>query len=61
MFKEMHYMDRSFRAMDLAEKMAERRRQSLAAASKPPRRATLMRMLLAAAATTGSAQVEGRV
>ena len=31
MFKEMHHMDRSFRAMDLAEKMAERRGHSLAA------------------------------
>ena len=60
MFREMHHADRNSRAMDLAEKMVERRRQSLTASSRPPRRATLTRMLLAVAATTGSTQVEGR-
>lgn len=54
MFREMHHVDRSFRAMDLAEKMTERRRQSLAATSKSPRRARLTRMLFAVAAITGS-------
>jgi hypothetical protein len=60
MFREMHHVDRNFRAMDLAEKLAERRRQSLAAASKPSRRARLARMLFAVAVTTGSPQAEGR-
>jgi len=60
MFKEMQYADRNFRAMDLAEKMAERRRQSLAATSKPSRRARLTRMLFAVAVVTGSQQAEGR-
>ena len=60
MFREMHQMDRSFRAMDLAEKMAERRRQSLAATSKSSRRARLTRMLFAPAVVTGSSQAEGR-
>ena len=60
MFNEMQYADRNFRAMDLAEKMAERRRQSLAATSKPSRRARLTRMLFAVAVATGSQQAEGR-
>ena len=60
MFKEMHYADRNFRAMDLADKMAERRRQSLAATSKPSRRARLTRMLFAVAVAIGSQQAEGR-
>jgi hypothetical protein len=57
MFREMHYMDRTSREMDLAEKMAERRRQSLAAGSKPSRRARMARMLFALG---GSLQAEGR-
>jgi hypothetical protein len=60
MFREMHYADRNFRAMDLAEKIAERRRQSLAATRKSSRRARLTRMLSAVAVTTGSPQPEGR-
>jgi hypothetical protein len=60
MFSEMHYTDRSFRAMDLAEKMAERRRQSLAAASKPSRGGRMARMLFALAAATENTQAEGR-
>ena len=60
MFREMHYMDRNFMAMDLAEKMAERRRQSLATTSKPSRRARLTRMLFAPVVATGSKRVEGR-
>jgi hypothetical protein len=60
MFREMHHADRNFRAMDLAEKVAQRRRQSLTATSKPSRRARLARMLFAVAVTTGSAQAEGR-
>jgi hypothetical protein len=61
MFGEMHYMDSNFRAMDLAEKMAERRRQSLVSTGKPSRRARLARMLFALAASTGGPQAEGRV
>jgi hypothetical protein len=57
MFREMHYMDRTTREMDLAEKMAERRRQSLAAASKPSRKARMARILFALA---GSSPAEGR-
>ena len=56
MFREMHYMDRSFRAMEL-EKMAERRRRLPSATSKPSVRA---RMLFALAVATGSTQTEGR-
>jgi len=36
MFREMHYMDRSSKALDLAEKMADRRRQALVAAARLP-------------------------
>jgi hypothetical protein len=60
MFKEMHYMDRNSRAMDLAEKMAERRNQALAATSKPSRRNRLTRMLFALAVATEPSQAEGR-
>jgi hypothetical protein len=60
MFREMHYMDRSFRAMDLAEKMAERSRRSLAATSKPSRVGRMARMLSALAVATGNTQAEGR-
>ena len=60
MFREMHYTERSFREMDLAENMAERRRHSLAAASKPSRVGRIARMLFAHSAATGSPQVEGR-
>ncbi len=60
MFREMHHANRSFRAMDLAEKIAERRRQSLAATSKPGGRARLTQVLVAIAAATGSTQAEGR-
>jgi len=56
MFREMHYMDRTSREMDLAETMAERRRQSLAAASKPSRKARMARMLFAPG---GSLQADG--
>ena len=52
MFREMHYMDRNLRALDLAEKMAERRRQSLVATSKPSRGSRMTRMLFALAGTT---------
>src|SRR5215204_6364247 len=45
MFREMHHMDRTSRAMDLVEKMADRRRQSLAATSRPPLKARMARML----------------
>jgi hypothetical protein len=58
MFREMHHMDHNTRAMDLAEKMAERRRQSLAAASRPSRVGRMARMLFALAVTTGSPQAE---
>ena len=61
MFREMHYMDRSMREMDLAEKMAERRRQSLATASKRSRGTRMARRLFAFAAPAGSRQAEGRV
>jgi hypothetical protein len=60
MFREMHYMDRSMREMDLAEKMAERRRQSLATTGKSSRRARMAWRLFAFAATAGSRQAEGR-
>ena len=59
MFREMHYMDRSLRATDLAEKMAERRVQSLVVAGKPSRLGRLARMFFPLAAT-GSSQIEGR-
>jgi hypothetical protein len=52
-------MDHGSRAMDLAEKMAERRRQSLAATSKPSPRARMSRMLFALAVATESSQAEG--
>jgi hypothetical protein len=57
MFREMHYTDRSFTTMELAEKMADRRRRSPVATSKPSVRA---RMLSALAVATGSTQTEGR-
>jgi hypothetical protein len=60
MFREMHYTNRSFRTMELAEKMNERRAQSLAAASKPSRVGRMARILFALAAATGSPQAEGR-
>jgi hypothetical protein len=60
MFREMLYADRNFGAMDLAEKMTERRRQSLATTSNPSRRARLTQMLFAVAEVTGSPQAEGR-
>jgi hypothetical protein len=60
MFREMHHADRNFRAMDIAEKMAERRRQSLATTGKSSLRARLTRMLFAVAVSTGSPQAEGR-
>ena len=60
MIGEMHHMDRSMRAMDLAGKMAERRRQSLSATSKPSRRARMVRMLFAFAVAAESPQAEGR-
>jgi hypothetical protein len=59
MFREMHHMDHGSRAMDLAEKMAERRRQSLGATSKPFPRARMSRMLFALAVATESSQAEG--
>jgi hypothetical protein len=60
MFSEMQYMDRNLRAMDLAEKMAERRRQALAATSKPSLRARMARIFSALPAATESPQAEGR-
>jgi hypothetical protein len=60
MFKEMHHADHIVRAMDLAEKMAERRRQSLATTGKSSLRARLTRMLFAVGVSTGSPQTEGR-
>ena len=60
MFREMHYMDRGLRTLDLAEKIAERRRQSLAASSKPSRGSRMTRMLFALAVTTENAQAESR-
>ena len=60
MFSEMQYMDRNLRAMDLAEKIAERRRQALAATSKPSLRATMARIFSALPAATESPQAEGR-
>jgi hypothetical protein len=60
MFREMQYADRTFGAMDFADKMAERRRHSLAATSNPARRARLTRMLFAVAEATGSPQSGGR-
>jgi hypothetical protein len=60
MFREMHYMDRNMRAMDLAEKMAERRRQSLHVASRASRKTPMVRRLFAFAGAAGSQQAEGR-
>ena len=60
MFREMHYMDYNSKAMDLAEKMAERRRQSMAATSKPSLKARLARMLVALAIASEGSQAEGR-
>ncbi len=60
MFREMHHADSAFRAMDLMEKIAERRRQSLATTSKPAGRAGLMRTLFMVAVATESTQAEGR-
>jgi hypothetical protein len=60
MFREMNHVDHSFRAMDLAEKMAERRGQSLAAASKHSRVGRMARMLFALPVGTGNTQAEGR-
>ena len=60
MFREMHNMDRNLRAMDLAEKVAERRNQSLAATPKSSLKARMARMLFAFAAATESPQAEGR-
>ena len=59
MFREMHNMDRNLRAMDLAEKMAERRNQSLAATRKPSPKVRMARMLFAFAMATESPQAEG--
>jgi hypothetical protein len=60
MFREMHYADRNFVAMDLAEKMAERHRHSLAATSKATLRVWMTRMLIAVAMTTETPEAEGR-
>ena len=60
MFREMHYADRNYGAMDFEEKVAERRRHSLAATSNPSRRTRLTRIFFALAAATGSPQIEGR-
>ena len=60
MFREMHYMDRNMRAMDLAEKMAQRRRQSLSAASRDSRKTPMVRRLFPFAVAAGSQQAEGR-
>jgi hypothetical protein len=59
MFREMHHMDRNLRAMDLAERMAERRRQSLDATRKPSLKGRLA-WIFALATATESSQVEGR-
>jgi len=60
MFREMHHMDRNSRAMDLAEKMAERRRQSLAATSRPSLKARMARMLSALTVAAESSAAQGR-
>jgi hypothetical protein len=60
MFTEMHHADRTYRAMDLAEKIADRRRHALVARTRISRRARLTRRLFAVVVTTGSPQVEGR-
>jgi hypothetical protein len=60
MFKEVHYMDHNFRAMELAEKLAERRRQSLAASSAPSGRYRMARSIFALAVPAGGRQAEGR-
>ncbi|MBA2713915.1 MAG: hypothetical protein H0U55_10250 [Rubrobacteraceae bacterium] len=60
MFREMQHMDHSLRAMDLAEKMAERRNQALAATRKPSLMARLARMLISPAMSSESSPAEGR-
>jgi hypothetical protein len=60
MFREMHHMEPGSRAMDLAERMAERRSHSLAATSRFFSRARLRRMLSALAMATNSPHAEGR-
>jgi hypothetical protein len=58
MFKEMQYVDHSLRAVDLAEKMAERRNQLLSTPRRPSPVVRMVRMLFAPAVTTESYQVE---
>ena len=60
MFREMQYVDRDLRALDLAEKMAERRRQALAATSKPSLGARMAQMLFAPTVAAERRQAEGR-
>jgi len=60
MFREVQHMDSSFRAMDLAEKMAKRRNQALAATRKPSPIARIARMLFAPAMTAEGSPAEGR-
>ena len=60
MFREMHHMGCNSRAMDLAEKMAERRRQSLAATSRPSLKARMARMLSALTVVAECSPAEGR-
>ena len=59
MFSETHYMDHNLRAMDFADKMAERRRQSLAASSTPSGNSRMARMLFALALSAGGRRAEG--
>ena len=60
MFREMPLADQSYREMDLAEKIAERRRHALVATTRLSRRARLTRKLFAVVVATGSPQAEGR-
>jgi hypothetical protein len=60
MFREMQYMGHNLRAMDLAEKMDERRNQLLSTTRRPSPAARMARRLFAPAVTTESSPVEGR-
>lgn len=60
MIRETQYMDHSSRAMDLAEKMDERRNQFLSTTQSPSPVAKMARRLFAQAVTTEGSPVEER-
>ena len=60
MIRDMQYMDHSSRAMDLAEKMAERRNHLLSTTRRPSPVARMARRLFAPAITTQRPPAEGR-